>query len=172
MKKLFWIIFLLLLTPVMAFGASIEGTIQGYNCVLQGKTCPIGGEDPLVATEVTFVLLTADNKYYFVPNVDRAVMARQVAKEVRINGIINNENNSIRVSTIEVKKDGKWRVVYSSEWLRASLTVSNPNEPFQSNPNEPLMTNPSEPLSSNPNEPVSSNPNEPVITKPGIPHGH
>lgn len=168
MKRLFWIFFLLLLTPAMAFGASLEGTVQGYNCILQGKTCPIGSEDPLVASEYTFVLLTADNKFYFVPNVDRAVMARHVAREVRINGDINKENNAMRASSIESKKDGKWRVVYTPPRLSASLT-SNPYEPFQSNPYEPLISNPAEPLTSNPAEPLKSNPDEPLKSNPDEP---
>jgi len=115
MKKLLFVFFLMLLTPVMAFGAqgSLEGTIQGYNCVLQGKTCPVGGEDPLVATEFTFVLLTPDNKFYFVPNIDRAVLARHVAEEVRINGDINKEKNAIKASSIQAKRGGMWRTVYT-----------------------------------------------------------
>lgn len=115
MKKLLFVFFLMLLTPVMAFGAqgTLEGTIQGYNCVMQGKTCPVGGEDPLVATEFTFVLLTPDNKFYFVPNIDRAVLARHVAEEVRINGDINKEKNAIKASSIQAKRGGMWRTVYT-----------------------------------------------------------
>ena len=89
----------------------MEGTIEGYNCVMQGKTCPIGGEDPLVAAEFTFVLLTMDKKFYFVPNIDRAVLARHVAEQVRISGDITS--NAIKASTVEVKKDGKWKVIYA-----------------------------------------------------------
>ena len=114
MRKLFLMVCLfVLVTPVIAFGAagSLEGTIEGYNCVMQGKTCPIGGEDPLVATEFTFVLLTPGNKFYFVPNIDRAVMARHVAEQVRITGDISA--NAIKAQTIEVKKDGKWKVIYA-----------------------------------------------------------
>jgi hypothetical protein len=117
MKRfLIMICLLVLVTPVIAFGAqgSLEGTIQGYNCVMQGKTCPLGSEDPLVATEFTFVLLTPDNKYYFVPNIDRAVLARHVAEQVRINGDINNMNHSIKAQTIEVNRGGKWRVAYDA----------------------------------------------------------
>jgi len=115
MKKLFLIFFLLLLTPVMAFGAqgTLEGTIQGYNCVMQGKTCPVGSEDPLVATEFTFVLLTSDNKFYFVPNIDRAVLARHVAEEVRINGDIDKGKNAIKASSLEAKRGGMWRTVFT-----------------------------------------------------------
>lgn len=115
MKKIMLFLLLALLTPVMAFGAqgSIEGTIQGYNCVMRGQTCPIGGEDPLVATEFTFVLLTSDNKFYFVPNIDRAVMARHVAEQVRINGDINKDNRSIKAKSLEAMRGGSWRTVYT-----------------------------------------------------------
>ncbi len=124
MKKLMVLFFLVLLTPAIAFGAqgTLEGSIQGYNCVLQGKTCPLGSEDPLVATEFTFVLLTADGMYYFVPNVDRAILARHVAEQVRINGDINTAKTAIKAQSVEVNKDGKWRTVYD-------LAVPNPFAP-------------------------------------------
>lgn len=117
MKKLVFLITLVfLLLPVTVFGAkgTIEGTIEGYNCVMQGKTCPVGKEDPLVATESTFIILTPDNKYYFVPNVDRAVLARHVAERVRINGDINQQTNSIKAQTIETSRNGQWKVVYNA----------------------------------------------------------
>lgn len=126
MRKLLLMVCLLVLAiPVVAFGAqgSMEGTIQGYNCVMQGKTCPIGSEDPLVATEFTFVLLTADNKFYFIPNVDRAVLARHVAEPVRITGNINKDNHSIKARTLEIMKNGKWKVVYDA------TVVYNPSAP-------------------------------------------
>ena len=49
MRKLLVLTCLLVLVmPVIAFAAagSIEGTIQGFNCVMQGKTCPVGGGGP------------------------------------------------------------------------------------------------------------------------------
>lgn len=113
-KKIFLALCLLLLTPVVSYGAdTIEGTIQGFNCVMEGKTCLLGAEDPLVATENTFVLLTTDGKkFYFVPNVDRAVMARHVAEPVKITG--NVKNNIIRARTIEAYKNGKWKIVFTT----------------------------------------------------------
>lgn len=117
MKKFISLFTLLtLLCSVHAFAAkgTIEGKVEGYNCVIQGKTCPIGQEDPLVATENTFVVLTADDKYYFVPNVDRAVMARHVAEKIRINGDINQQTNSIKAQTIETFKNGQWKVAWDA----------------------------------------------------------
>ena len=44
---------LILANETKPFGnpVSLEGTIQGYNCITSGKTCPIGKEDPLIETE-------------------------------------------------------------------------------------------------------------------------
>ncbi len=80
MKK-FWVPMIIgivfMMAPVMAIGASLTGSIQGFNCVTQGKVCPIGMEDPVIAAENVFVLLVdaAKGDYYFVPNVDRAILA-------------------------------------------------------------------------------------------------
>jgi hypothetical protein len=45
------IVMLFVLIPAMAIGASFTGSVQGYNCVTQGKTCPVGKEDPMAAAE-------------------------------------------------------------------------------------------------------------------------
>jgi hypothetical protein len=110
-----------LIIPALAFAApiTINGTIQGFNCVSQGRTCPIGQEDPLVATENVFVLLTPDNKYYFVPNVDRAVMARHVAEPVQIKGDLIPQQSSIRAQSIAVNKNGQWQVVWTPQMQKA-----------------------------------------------------
>lgn len=91
-----------LMVPVFAIGATLTGSIQGFNCVTQGKTCPIGMEDPVVALENVFVLLVdaAKGDYYFVPNVDRAVLARHIAQEVKITGTVNAKYKSIKATEI------------------------------------------------------------------------
>lgn len=102
-----------LMVPVFAIGATLTGSIQGFNCVTQGKTCPIGMEDPVVALENVFVLLVdaAKGDYYFVPNVDRAVLARHIAQEVKITGTVNAKYKSIKAT--EIVKAGK--KVWSSD---------------------------------------------------------
>lgn len=109
---------LLLLSPVISHSSPlmIKGTIQGFNCTTQGKFCPSGKEDPVVGTESTFVLLTSEGKYYYVPNVDRTVMARHVTEEARIYGILDKKYNSIEAQIIETKMDNKWKIVYSSSF--------------------------------------------------------
>jgi hypothetical protein len=122
MKKLlvpviFGVIFML--APVMAIGASLTGSIQGFTCVTQGQTCPIGMEDPVIAAENVFVLLVdaAKSDYYFVPNVDRAIMARHINQRVKIDGTVNAKMKTIHASdmyTMDAKKN--WKKVWSSNW--------------------------------------------------------
>jgi hypothetical protein len=113
MKKFFammivGVVFLIL--PVFAIGASVTGSVQGFLCVTQGKVCPIGQEDPVAAVENVFVLLVdaAKGEYYFVPNVDRAVMARHINTTVTIEGTVNQEMKSIKATTIIAKGKTVW----------------------------------------------------------------
>lgn len=104
-----------LLIPVWAMAGTIEGTVQGYQCVTAGKTCPVGKEDPVVAAERVFVVLTSGGNYYFVPNLDRAILARHIAEKVRVTGPINPKYKSITAEVFEVNKNGKWVTVWSKE---------------------------------------------------------
>lgn len=114
-KKLILIAFALVLLPVLVFAAQIEGTVQGYKCVTEGKVCPIGQEDPLVALENVFVVLTAKDGYYFVPNLDRAVLARHINTKVRVTGNTNPKFKSITAEKLEVSRKGGWVVTWSKE---------------------------------------------------------
>ena len=114
-KKLMLIIFALVLLPVLAFAAQIEGTVQGYHCVTQGKICPVGQEDPLAALEQVFVVLTAKDGYYFVSNLDRAVLSRYINTKVRVTGNISAKFKAITAEKLEVSKKGGWVVTWSKE---------------------------------------------------------
>ena len=113
MKK-FWVPMIIgivfMMAPVMAIGASLTGTIQGFNCVTQGKVCPIGMEDPIIAAENVFVLLVdaAKGEYYFVPNVDRGILARHINEQVKIDGRVNEKMKSIHATDIYVKGKKVW----------------------------------------------------------------
>ena len=115
MKK-FWVPMIIgivfMMAPVMAIGASLTGSIQGFNCVTQGKVCPIGMEDPVIAAENVFVLLVdaAKGEYYFVPNVDRGIMARHINETVKIDGTVNAKMKSIKAASISVKGKKVWSV--------------------------------------------------------------
>lgn len=109
------ICFLLCCASAWCAPATIEGQIQGYNCVAQGKPCPVGKEDPVIATEETFVLLTSTG-YYFVPNVNMKIMARHITQEARVIGDVDPKYNAIRAQTLEVKQNGQWKVVWTPTW--------------------------------------------------------
>jgi hypothetical protein len=105
-----------LLIPALALASAVEGTIQGFHCVTQGKTCPVGREDPLSGVENTFVLYVQGKDFCFVPNIDRAVLSRYINKMVKIKGDIhtfNKESRSIKAKDLYAKEDGKWRHVWS-----------------------------------------------------------
>jgi len=107
----------ILLVPALAFGASMTGTIQGFNCVTQGKVCPVGKEDPMAAAEKVFVLhCKKEGKYWFVPNVDRAVLARHINQTVKIDGRMSDKYNAITATAIHAKAGNKWRKVWSVDW--------------------------------------------------------
>ena len=119
MKK-FWALTIIgmvfMMAPVMAIGASTMGSVQGFNCVTQGKVCPIGMEDPVIAAENVFVLLVdaAKGEYYFVPNVDRAILARHINEQVKIDGNVNAKTMSIQASDIyTLDSKNSWRKVWS-----------------------------------------------------------
>ena len=119
MKK-FWVPMIIgvvfMMAPVMAIGASVTGSIQGFNCVTQGKVCPIGMEDPVIAAENVFVLLVdaAKGDYYFLPNVDRGILARHINEQVKVDGTVNAKLKSIKATdiyTMDAKK--AWKKVWS-----------------------------------------------------------
>ena len=118
MKKmlLLTVLMWMLFVPALAFAGEVVGTVQGLQCVTTGKTCPIGKEDPVIAAERVFVVLTAEGDYYFVPNLDRAIMARNITEQVKVTGPIDNKYRSITAKTFQVwQDDGKWKKTWSEK---------------------------------------------------------
>jgi hypothetical protein len=100
--------------PTLAGAAdAVEGSVQGFRCVTEGKVCPVGKEDPLAAVERVFVLHVSGKDYYFVPNVDRAVLARHINRPVKIKGSVDKEDKIIMAKEIYAKENGKWEEVWS-----------------------------------------------------------
>lgn len=107
---------IMVLVPLWAFaGGVVEGTVQGLMCVTHGKVCPAGKEDPMIAAERVFVVFTKDNNYYFVPNLDRAIMARHINQMVRVKGKLSAKYPSIMADTLEVMKEGGWKVTWTTK---------------------------------------------------------
>jgi hypothetical protein len=109
------IVFVMMLVPAMAIGASVEGSVQGLTCVTQDKVCPVGSEDPMVAAERTFVVHVRGAEYYLVPNLDRAILARHIGEMVKVDGVKSTKFKSIHAKTLYVKKSGKWVSVWSQK---------------------------------------------------------
>ena len=84
---------------------SMSGTIQGLISTCAGHVCRPGEEYIIAAAEDNFVLLTDSGKYYFLPNLDRAVLARHLNTQVTIAGVVDNKWKTIQVASI--MKDGK-----------------------------------------------------------------
>ena len=106
------------LVPVWAVAATIEGSVQGFNCVTIGKVCPVGKEDPMISVENVFVVLTKDKDYYFVPNISRMVLARHFNQVIRVTGLVSAQYKSIRADLIEVLDRGSWKKTWSKEDLK------------------------------------------------------
>ncbi|MBN2232880.1 MAG: hypothetical protein JW781_08695 [Deltaproteobacteria bacterium] len=124
MKKLMALVVLLglFLIPSPGLADEIVGTVQGFQCVTTGRICPIGKEDPVIAAERVFVVITAAGDYYFVPNLDRAIMARNITNRVRVTGMINQKFKSIRAKTLEVRQDdGSWKMKWSEAMEKEML---------------------------------------------------
>jgi len=116
MKKLSVImvsLFVLVLLPVWAVAGTVEGSVQGFTCVTTGKVCPVGKEDPMIAAERIFVVLTKGGSYYFVPNVDRAILARHINQNIRVSGDVSPKYPSIVADKIEVFKKGAWKTTWT-----------------------------------------------------------
>ncbi len=90
-----------------------EGIIQGANCVHNKTGCPESPSDAHIAAEHDFVLLMPDGDHYFLLNLDRAIKAKYVTLPVRVVG--KKQGHGIWVHTLEVKKGGKYKQVWSFE---------------------------------------------------------
>jgi len=110
------VICVLVLMPALAIGATYEGSIQGFSCVTQGKVCPVGKEDPMIAAERVFVLHVKAGTYYFLPNIDRAILARHLNQMVKVDGMMSAQFNSVKANELFVMEDGKWKKVWSQDW--------------------------------------------------------
>ena len=112
------VLFSLFFIPLWAYADMVEGSVQGFTCVTQGKICPVGKEDPMAAVENVFVILTKGGDYYFVPNLDRSVLARHINDQVRVIGRISPKYPSIIADKIEVLNKGAWRSAWRYNWQR------------------------------------------------------
>jgi hypothetical protein len=105
----------LFLLPLIANADTLEGKMNGLNCAISGVVCPIDKADPLIALETDFVVQQPDGTFYIIPNVDRAIKARVILEDVKVTGKVNPTYKSIQADTLEVKRDGEWKLVWSQK---------------------------------------------------------
>lgn len=102
---------LLYANPVQA--ETVEGKLNGIECASHGEQCPTDRLDPHIALERDFVVQTADGKYFFITNLDRAVKARHALKMVRVEGKKSAKFDAINASELWVKDGGDYRLIWS-----------------------------------------------------------
>lgn len=121
---------LFLLVPVFAMAAGVTGSIQGFHCVTQSKVCPIGKEDAVAAFENIFVLLVdaAKDEYYFIPNVDRAVLARHLNTQVTVDGTVDAKKKTIKATDITSSGKKVWSANMQDE-IYKDIFGSGPSGP-------------------------------------------
>lgn len=117
MKKIYTYIAVIgLLTVVFATGGAwaglktYTGSIQGANCVVNKTTCPTDASDAHIALENDFLFVQSNGKYFFLPNIDRAVKIKHLGDNVRITGDLKGER--LLVSKIAVKDGGSYKTVW------------------------------------------------------------
>jgi hypothetical protein len=104
---------------VFAGTTSIEGKVEGANCVIEKNVCPVNN-DPHLALENDFVLSTADGKYYFLPNLSRSQKIALASKNVRITGDL--QGITLLASIIEERKGDSYQEVWN--WKKITRSVS------------------------------------------------
>jgi hypothetical protein len=118
MKKKLMLVSLVtvMLLPAMAFGATFQGTVQGFLCVTSGITCPVGMEEVAAAAENVFVLYEGKDKWYFFSNVDQKLLARGINRTIKVEGTLDEKSKSIKADVIHLQQpDGKWKKVWAAD---------------------------------------------------------
>lgn len=97
---------------------TIEGSMEGLYCVVEGHVCPVDHLDPHIAYEPDFVLHQGGTKYYLLLGVPRVVKAKYVKNKIRVTGEVKAKYNAIKVDKLEVERTGKFHEVWSrsSQW--------------------------------------------------------
>ena len=110
----------LALTCIMAalfatpgFAETFEGTIQGANCFINGINCAEDKKDPLLCMERNFILVTADNEYFFLSNLVRSLTKRCYKQNVKVTGKRNG--HAIEVDTLDLETGNEYRCIWDRD---------------------------------------------------------
>jgi uncharacterized protein YaiI (UPF0178 family) len=86
--------------------------------------CPTNPNDAHNALEPDFVLTQTTGKYYYIVNMDRETKLKYLGDDIRITGKIKG-GDSLYASTLEVKKDGAYKTVWSYDQILKEREMSN-----------------------------------------------
>lgn len=111
----------LFFTPASA--ETFEGTIQGADCVINGRNCAENREDPLLCMEKNFILVTDGGAYYFLPNLYRSLKESYYKQKVRVSG--KRSGKSILVDNLDVEKANGYRCVWNRKKFEDDLYGGN-----------------------------------------------
>ena len=108
---------LLMSAPAAMAVDTVEGKMNGLHCAQEGIICPFDDLDAVIALESDFVVTQPDGSFYAIPNMDRAVKARYILKNVRVIGEIHPRYKSIVAKKFQVENDdgSGWRTAWSPD---------------------------------------------------------
>lgn len=115
----------ILMMPLAASAAmeTVTGKIEGLTCVTGGYVCPIDQADPMLALERDFVLVVESGDFYLMPNLDRALKARYVLRDVTVKGFIDERYRSIDVEELIVNGKVVWSLEREREMRKRLLEL-------------------------------------------------
>ena len=70
----------------------------------------------MIGAERVFVLHVTAGEYYFIPNLDRAILARHLNQMVKVEGVMSDQFNAIKARDVYVMDEGKWVKTWSQNW--------------------------------------------------------
>ena len=106
---------IIFLMPILSLASvTIKGKLVGVSSLIEGGITPVDRNDPRVAWEPDFVILTENGEYYLIPNVPREVKSENIYRKVKVIGKVDEKYSSINAEEFHVKK----RVIYKLKWTQ------------------------------------------------------
>jgi hypothetical protein len=106
---------IIVMVPILSIASvTIKGKIVGVNSLTEGGMTPVDSNDPRMALEPDFVMITDTGDYYLIPNVPREVKAKSIYKKVKVIGEVNERYKSIEADEFYVKK----RLTFKIKWTK------------------------------------------------------
>ena len=93
----------------------VQGTIQGLQGACMEMFCRPGQENIVAALEDGFVLVVEDGRFYNLPNLKPTLLARYIARLVRVEGNEVLGGRAIIVLKADVMEGGQWTTFWSPE---------------------------------------------------------